>query len=70
MAVLPAFPLGALQVFQNNGITQSCLLSYIDICFGMATLGVIALISAAVTRTKPKFGQHPLSPVVSNKRSH
>src|ERR1700735_1269878 len=54
--------LGALQLFQNNVITQSRLLSYIDIYFGLATLGVVALISIAVTRIRPKLGSilfHP-----------
>ena len=54
--------LGALQLFQNNVITQSRLLAYIDVSFGLATLGVIALISIAVTKTKPKLGHlhfHP-----------
>jgi MFS transporter, DHA2 family, multidrug resistance protein len=51
--------LGALQLFQNNVITQSRLLSYIDIYFALAALGVVALISIAVTRIKPKLGpQH------------
>ncbi len=54
--------LGALQLFQNNVITQSRLLSYIDIYFGLATLGVVALISIAVTNTKPKLGQHHFHP--------
>ena len=45
---------GALQLFQNNVITQSRLFSYIDIYFGLATLGVVALISIAVTRIKLK----------------
>jgi MFS transporter, DHA2 family, multidrug resistance protein len=54
--------LGALQLFQNNVITQSPLLSYIDIYFGLATLGVVALISIAVTKTKPKLGQHHFHP--------
>jgi MFS family permease len=48
--------LGALQLFQNNVITQSRLLSYIDIYFGLAALGVVALISLAVTRIKRKLG--------------
>jgi MFS transporter, DHA2 family, multidrug resistance protein len=48
--------LGALQLFQNNVITQSRLFSYIDIYFGLAALGVVALISIAVTRTRPKLG--------------
>jgi DHA2 family multidrug resistance protein len=54
--------LGALQLFQNNVITQSRLLSYIDIYFGLATLGVVALISIAFTKTKPKLGQHHFHP--------
>jgi MFS transporter, DHA2 family, multidrug resistance protein len=49
---------GALQLFQNNVITQSRLLSYIDISFGLAALGVVALISIALTKTKPKPGPH------------
>jgi hypothetical protein len=48
--------LGALQLFQNNVITQSRLFSYIDVYFGLATLGVIALISIAITRIKLKRG--------------
>jgi MFS transporter, DHA2 family, multidrug resistance protein len=47
---------GALQLFQNNVITQSRLFSYIDIYFGLATLAVVALISIAITRTKLKRG--------------
>src|SRR5271155_3780836 len=54
--------LGALQLFQNNVITQSRLLSYIDIYFGLATLAVVALISVAVTRIKPKIGRHHFHP--------
>jgi DHA2 family multidrug resistance protein len=56
----PAF--GALQLFQNNVITQSRLLSYIDIYFGLALLGVVALISVAVTRIKSKLGPHHFQP--------
>jgi MFS transporter, DHA2 family, multidrug resistance protein len=48
--------LGALQLFQNNVITQSRLFSYIDIYFGLAVLGVIALISIAVTQIKVRLG--------------
>jgi MFS transporter, DHA2 family, multidrug resistance protein len=48
--------LGALQLFQNNVITQSRLFSYIDIYFGLATLGVVALVSIAVTRIRSKLG--------------
>jgi MFS transporter, DHA2 family, multidrug resistance protein len=47
---------GALQLFQNSVITQTRLFSYIDIYFGLATLGVVALISIAVTRIKLKRG--------------
>jgi MFS transporter, DHA2 family, multidrug resistance protein len=54
--------LGALQLFQNNVITQSRLLSYIDIYFGLATLGVVALISIAVTKLRPKPGPHHFHP--------
>jgi len=54
--------LGALQLFENNVITQSRLLSYIDIYFGLATLGVIALISIAVTKTRLKVGKHHFHP--------
>jgi MFS transporter, DHA2 family, multidrug resistance protein len=54
--------LGALQLFQNNVITQSRLLSYIDVSFGLATLGVVALISIAVTKIKPKLGRHHFHP--------
>ena len=50
--------LGALQLFQGNVIIQSRLLSYIDIYFGLAALGVVALISVAVTRINRKFGPH------------
>ena len=54
--------LGALQLFQNNVITQSRLLSYIDIYFGLATLAVVALVSIAVTKIKPKLGPHHFHP--------
>src|SRR5580692_2760057 len=54
--------LGAQQLFQNNVITQSRLLAYIDVSFGLATLGVIALISIAVTKIEPKLGQHHFHP--------
>jgi MFS family permease len=54
--------LGALQLFQNNVITQSRLLSYIDVYFGLATLGVVALISIAITKIRPKLGPHQFHP--------
>jgi MFS family permease len=47
---------GALRLFQINVITQSRLFSYIDIYFGLAMLGVVALISIALTQVKPKGG--------------
>ena len=54
--------MGALQLFQNDVITQSRLFSYIDIYFGLATLGVVALISIAVTQIRPKLGPHRFLP--------
>jgi DHA2 family multidrug resistance protein len=54
--------LGALQLFQSNVITQSRLFSYIDIYFGLAVLGVVALISIAVTQIRPKTGRHHFLP--------
>src|SRR5271155_5577273 len=54
--------LGALQLFQNNVITQSRLFSYIDIYFGLAVLGVVALISIAVTQIKSKLGPRHFLP--------
>jgi MFS transporter, DHA2 family, multidrug resistance protein len=46
--------LGALQLFQANVITQSRLLSYIDVYFGLAVLAVVALISLAAGRIRHK----------------
>src|ERR1700728_3896694 len=54
--------LGALQLFQNNVVTQSRLFSYIDIYFGLAMLGVVALISIAISRVRPKLGAHHFLP--------
>ncbi len=54
--------LGALQLFQNNVITQSRLFSYIDIYFGLAFLGVVALISIAITQIRSKIGPHRFLP--------
>jgi MFS transporter, DHA2 family, multidrug resistance protein len=54
--------LGALQLFQANVVTQSRLLSYIDIYFGLAAISVLALILVAAARLKPKLGpRHFLS---------
>jgi len=50
--------LGALQLFRANVITQSRLLSYIDVYFGLAALGVVALISIAAARVKHKPSRH------------
>ncbi|HEY4950180.1 MAG TPA: MFS transporter [Candidatus Acidoferrales bacterium] len=54
--------LGALQLFQNDVITQSRLFSYIDIYFGLAALGVVALISIAITQIRSKTGPHHFLP--------
>jgi hypothetical protein len=54
--------LGALQLFQSNVITQSRLFSYIDVYFGLAALGVVALISIAITQIRPKTGPHHFLP--------
>src|SRR5580698_3677031 len=47
---------GALQLFQGNVVTQARLFSYIDVSFGLAVIGVVALISIAVSRIKIKGG--------------
>jgi MFS transporter, DHA2 family, multidrug resistance protein len=52
--------LGAVQIFQSNVITQSRLLSYIDIYFGLAVLGVVVLILLLVAR--PKNASSPVTP--------
>ncbi|WP_433971926.1 MFS transporter [Tunturiibacter lichenicola] len=44
--------LGAIQIFQSNVITQSRLLSYIDIYFGLAVLSVVILCVIIATRLK------------------
>src|SRR5271163_2713913 len=54
--------LGALQLFKNNVITQSRLFSYIDIYFGLAVLGVVALISIAITQIEHKLGNRSFLP--------
>jgi MFS transporter, DHA2 family, multidrug resistance protein len=54
--------LGALQLFQNDVITQSRLFSYIDIYFGLAVLGVVAFISIAVTQVERKLGTRHFLP--------
>ena len=49
--------LGALQIFQANVITQSRLLSYIDIYFGLAVLAALGLFLLSITRIKNKIAQ-------------
>jgi MFS transporter, DHA2 family, multidrug resistance protein len=44
--------LGAIQIFQSNVITQSRLLSYIDIYFGLAVLSAIILFVIIAMRPK------------------
>jgi MFS transporter, DHA2 family, multidrug resistance protein len=53
---VPGF--GALQVFQANVITQSRLLSFIDIYFGMAVLVGFGLLLLVITRFRFKNGPH------------
>lgn len=50
--------LGALQIFQANVITQSRLLSCIDIYFGLAVLAALGLFLLSITRIKNKIAQH------------
>jgi MFS transporter, DHA2 family, multidrug resistance protein len=48
--------LGAIEIFQANVITQSRLLSYIDIYFGLAVLAGLALVLLGIARIKSKLG--------------
>ena len=50
--------LGAVQIFQNNVITQSELLSYIDIYWGLALLSAVALFLLVFARTKGAAATH------------
>jgi DHA2 family multidrug resistance protein len=52
--------LGALQIFQENVITQSRLLSFIDIYCGLAALCVLVL--CLIIFAYPKNGSPPLGP--------
>jgi DHA2 family multidrug resistance protein len=54
--------LGALQLFQNDVITQSRLLSYVDNYFGLAALAAVALFIIAVSNLKSKLGPHHFLP--------
>ena len=50
--------LGAVQLFQSNVITQSRLLAYIDIYFGLAFLCVVIL--CVIIATRPKNAPSPV----------
>jgi len=50
--------LGALEIFQTDVITQSRLLSYIDIYFGLAALAGVGLFLLVITRIENKFGHN------------
>ena len=52
--------LGAVQIFQANVITQSRLLSYIDIYFGFAFLSVVAV--CLIITLHPKHASSPVRP--------
>ena len=54
--------LGAVQIFQSNVITQSRLLSYIDIYFTLAVLSVVVLCLIIIAR--PKDGSSPMPPLI------
>ncbi|MGA8406502.1 MAG: MFS transporter [Candidatus Acidiferrales bacterium] len=54
--------LGALQLFQNNVITQSRLLSYIDIYFGLALLAALGLVVVAIARVKSRLASTHFHP--------
>ncbi|MGB7435802.1 MAG: MFS transporter [Candidatus Acidiferrum sp.] len=58
--VFPA--LGALQLFQSDVITQSRLLSYIDIYFGLAVIAGVGLVSLVFTRIERKLAPHHFHP--------
>lgn len=53
---VPGF--GALQIFQNNVVVQSRLLSFIDIYLGLAFLGAAGLILLVVARVRYTRGPH------------
>ena len=54
--------LGALQLFQANVITQSRLLSYIDIYFGLAALAGLGLFFLVIARIENKTTHHHFHP--------
>jgi MFS transporter, DHA2 family, multidrug resistance protein len=51
--------LGAVQIFQSDVITQSRLLSYIDIYFGLAVLSIVVLCLIVVARPKDGSSSAP-----------
>jgi MFS transporter, DHA2 family, multidrug resistance protein len=52
--------LGALQIFQSDVITQSRLLSYIDIYFGLAAIAALGLFLLILTKIENKAARHHL----------
>ncbi len=54
--------LGALQLFKNQVITQSRLLSYVDNYFGLAVMAALALIIIAFSNLKSRLGRHHFLP--------
>jgi len=54
--------LGAVQLFQSDVITQSRLLSYIDIYFGLAVLSMVVL--CLIIFARPKDASPPVSPLI------
>jgi MFS transporter, DHA2 family, multidrug resistance protein len=53
--------LGAVQILQSNVITQSRLLAYVDIYFGIATLSVAVL--CLILLARPKTASVPVQPI-------
>ncbi len=54
--------LGALQLFQNQVITQSRLLSYVDNYFGLALMAALALIIVAFSNLRSRLARHHFLP--------
>lgn len=50
--------LGALQLFQGDVITQSRLLSYIDIYFGLSAIAAAGVLLLILSRVEIKRGEH------------
>ena len=53
--------LGAVQIFQSNVITQSRLLAYTDIYFGLAVLSLSVL--CLILLARPKTASIPVQPI-------